>query len=99
MICPKCKSTQIRRSIRKGLKEGLLLRLALMAPYRCFSCGKRFVGFSLDRNFRRHKRHSGIAEFLGFHGDQKKRFNRTIFVVALSAALIVIATMLALHAL
>jgi hypothetical protein len=94
MICPKCGSAKIRRSVRKGLKEGLILRLALMAPYRCLDCGNKYFGFSLVRDFRRRKKYKGIPEYLGFHGDKKKKFTRVVMLTALSAALIILATML-----
>ena len=39
MICPRCGSDRIRRAARRGLTEGILLRIAGRAPFRCFACG------------------------------------------------------------
>jgi hypothetical protein len=43
--CPTCESQAIRRSSRKGFVERILLRMALVWPYRCDDCDSRFWGF------------------------------------------------------
>jgi hypothetical protein len=83
MECPACKSKNVRRSLRRGLKEGLFLRLIFRAPYRCFQCGSRFNGNSYDSRFRARKKHRSLWAFLGFRGAEKnkiKRMSTTLFV-------------------
>jgi len=43
--CPNCESPLIRRSTRRGFVERVLLRLAMVWPYRCDECDARFWGF------------------------------------------------------
>src|SRR5271155_1157509 len=43
--CPSCQSSAIRRSTRRGFVERVLLRAALVWPYRCDDCDVRFWGF------------------------------------------------------
>lgn len=43
--CPRCKSLAIRRTLRDGFVEQMLLRLLKLAPYRCNDCEKRFFDF------------------------------------------------------
>jgi hypothetical protein len=68
MKCRNCGSEKIHRSQRQGLKEGLLLRLILMAPFRCRDCGSRYVAF--DPHHRKiGKDHSqSWADFIGLRG-------------------------------
>ncbi len=42
--CPRCRSEEIRRSARRGLKESLLKRIRIV-PYRCIRCETRFLRF------------------------------------------------------
>jgi DNA-directed RNA polymerase subunit RPC12/RpoP len=39
--CPVCGWTDVRRSMPKGLVDGLV-RIVGLVPYRCRSCGQRF---------------------------------------------------------
>jgi len=41
--CPNCGSPNTRRSMRRGLREGAVLRVEHMAPFRCRACRHRFV--------------------------------------------------------
>ena len=46
-FCPRCGSTNVRRSRRRGLLERVLLRLLGLRPYRCEDCDERFLhGYS-----------------------------------------------------
>jgi predicted Zn-ribbon and HTH transcriptional regulator len=40
-VCPKCQSTRISRSRRRGLVEWLV-RIIRLYPFRCDHCGHRF---------------------------------------------------------
>ncbi len=94
MHCPSCGSKQVRRSLRRGLWEGLCLRLALRAPYRCFNCGTRYFGSSLDPAFRSRKKHRTWTSYLGIRGGQVRKYRRAFAVVILFAALIAVASWL-----
>jgi DNA-directed RNA polymerase subunit RPC12/RpoP len=43
--CPRCESTVVRRSMRKGFVEHFLYPLFFVWPYRCDDCDMRFLGF------------------------------------------------------
>lgn len=43
--CPKCESSRLRRSYRKGFLERVLFRILFIWPYRCDACDTRFLGF------------------------------------------------------
>lgn len=90
MNCPKCESNDVHRSRRRGLYEGLALRLILRAPFRCVACGLRFTGFILGQHVRRPKKHRSLASYLGLHGVEKDTFNR-ILLISLVAALFILA--------
>jgi hypothetical protein len=40
--CPKCLSSNIRRSKRRGLLESVVSTVTRVRPYRCLSCDSRF---------------------------------------------------------
>jgi len=40
--CPKCQSSNIRRSRRRGLLELVAFTVTRVRPYRCLSCDSRF---------------------------------------------------------
>ena len=42
-VCPKCGSSYIRRSHKRGLLEKILATTGVR-PYRCDACDKRFFG-------------------------------------------------------
>ncbi len=71
MKCRYCGSSRIHRSQRQGLKEGLFLRLVLMAPYRCHDCGTRYNAFARSHSLRR-SREQSLAEFIGLRGREHK---------------------------
>jgi hypothetical protein len=80
MKCRNCGSARIYRSQRKGLKEGLFLRLFLMAPYRCRDCGMRYIDYSA--HFKKAKgRDESLAEYIGLRGREYKLRQWTIGVV------------------
>jgi len=45
MVCPLCSSADIHSSRKRGLE--VLLLLILVAPFRCYSCMRRFYSFVL----------------------------------------------------
>jgi hypothetical protein len=81
MECPNCKSHNVRRSQRRGLYEGVILRIASRAPFRCESCRLRFRAFSPHHRFHRHGAHRSLASFLGFPRTQQSRFERTLVFI------------------
>jgi hypothetical protein len=83
MECPHCKSHNLRRSHRRGLWEGLILRIILRAPFRCGDCNKRFWGFSRDPHFRRSKKPHSFAGYLGIYGKQKKKLKKLLLLLVI----------------
>jgi hypothetical protein len=47
MLCPRCGKTRIRPSLQSGMIDSLL-RLMLLAPFRCRACRARFYRFALS---------------------------------------------------
>jgi hypothetical protein len=47
--CPVCKSNNVRRSMRRGVLESLVLRLLLLRPFRCDSCNNRYYGWFFSK--------------------------------------------------
>jgi hypothetical protein len=47
--CPICKNHNVRRSMRHGVLEILLLRLFLLRPFRCDNCNHRYYGWFFSR--------------------------------------------------
>lgn len=47
--CPRCKSSDVHRSRRRGLFELAMLRPLLVRPYRCWCCYHRHYGSTLKR--------------------------------------------------
>jgi transposase-like protein len=43
--CPRCQSSQVRRSRRRGFQERVVHRLLFVWPYQCRECNIRFIGF------------------------------------------------------
>jgi hypothetical protein len=97
MECPYCKSDNVRRSRRRGLREGLLLRIILWAPFRCRSCQQRFWAFSLGHHRSRgYQAHSSLASFLGFPKAQRGKFDRAAEFILLAILLILFGVWLAI---
>jgi predicted RNA-binding Zn-ribbon protein involved in translation (DUF1610 family) len=46
--CPQCGSSLIRRSSRRGEFEKRYLPFVLLSPFRCKTCGLRFLGLYLS---------------------------------------------------
>lgn len=65
MDCPNCKKSKIRRSPRRGLYEGLVLRLGHKAPYRCEFCRLRFVGATDPHAVGAAQRPRSLLKYLG----------------------------------
>lgn len=96
MRCSNCGSLFVRRSVRRGLWEGLLLRVLFRAPYRCFECGTRYIGASNSSVFRQRKKHKTLAGYLGFPGGQNRKFRRALIVAVLFVLLNIVASYLLL---
>jgi len=47
--CPACKSNNVRRSMRRGVLEILVLRLLLLRPYRCDACNYRYYSWVFSK--------------------------------------------------
>ena len=88
MQCPNCLSGNIRRSRRRGLREGLALRLKHQAPYRCPRCGLRFVAAEDDGAAV--KRQLALADYLGLQGPVRKMFSDRAILGSLALALILL---------
>jgi predicted RNA-binding Zn-ribbon protein involved in translation (DUF1610 family) len=91
MQCPNCGSIHVRRSSRRGLREGLFLRILFRAPYRCLECGTRFFGTSLDPVFRSRRKHRSLAAYLGLREGQIRRFRWALFIIILFVVLVFLA--------
>lgn len=91
--CPSCGSDKIRRSARRGIKEGLFLRLVMRAPYRCISCSRRFIEKADAEKFRRQGRFPGLAAYLGLRRGQRHKFQ--LLFVSLGLALILLLIVIA----
>jgi len=48
--CPYCQSKAIRRSMRRGMIESVILRLILLRPFRCKDCDHRFYSWTSQMN-------------------------------------------------
>jgi hypothetical protein len=95
MKCKNCGSNRIHRSQRQGLREGLFLRLVLLAPYRCQDCGTRYVVFSRHHRVAREGRNQSLAEYLGMRGREYRLRQWTIvFLVTIVLLLIAITLLL-----
>jgi hypothetical protein len=47
--CPICKSKDVRRSMRRGKLESLVLPFLLLRPFRCESCDHRYYGWFFSK--------------------------------------------------
>ena len=83
MKCRYCDSDRIYRSHRQGLKEGLWLRLAMKAPYRCHDCGARYIAPSSYHRKSRVSHEQSLAEFLGLRG-REHRVRQLIITVLMT---------------
>jgi predicted RNA-binding Zn-ribbon protein involved in translation (DUF1610 family) len=90
MKCPSCGSEKIRRSARRGIKEGLFLRLRKRAPFRCISCGRRFIERADAQKFRRQGRFPGLAAYLGLRRGQRSKLRLLLVSLGLLFVLLLI---------
>ncbi len=91
MKCRYCGSLNVYRSHRKGIKEGLLLRLVFAAPFRCRDCRQRFIAFGGSGEFRRREKHSSLAAYLGLGSDASYKFERWLLIGIVGAVLLLVA--------
>jgi transposase-like protein len=91
LSCPSCGSHNVRRSLRKGIREGLLLRITLRAPYRCFNCGTRFQASSTAQGYGKRKPHKSLLGFLGFRRNQAEVAKKKMLMFAVGIAVLLIA--------
>lgn len=77
--------------MRRGLREGLVLRVLLLAPYRCKVCSSRFWVFSGLKALRIRTKRTTLLGFLGFHDTDARRFKRTISLIVVVLILFCIA--------
>ena len=54
--CPRCRSNDVRRSLRRGAFEFLVLPLLLLRPFRCRICDQRYYGYVFSRRMPRYAR-------------------------------------------
>lgn len=97
MECPNCKSHDIRRSGRRGFYEGLVLRMALRAPFQCQKCQNRFRAFAPGHRSHHghHTRHT-LAAYLGLPRTGRVKFGRAFTIILVALLLIVLGVWLAL---
>jgi hypothetical protein len=79
MNCPRCGKSSIRRSARRGIREGLVLRLARKAPFRCQECSYRFTASLDGHHIERKRGDGGIAAFLGLRRGQLRKIRLTVY--------------------
>lgn len=92
--CPNCKSHNVRRSRRRGLYEGLVLRIVLRAPFRCESCQKRFRTFWPRHPLSRKMAHTSLASYLGISNAQQSKFNRAVIITLVVIVVILLGVQL-----
>lgn len=97
MNCPGCNAANLRRSRRRGIYEGLVLRVLYFAPYRCEACGQRFTVSSFGQRARAHRHRQSATAYLGLRGPAKKRFVRAVKFAVVGIALILVAIWLVLQ--
>lgn len=92
ITCPDCQSPNVRRSQRRGLREGMFLRLRHLAPYRCRSCRLRFVAPELlppGADEGKPKPRVSISGYLGLSG-RARRFLTDRMILGLLGAIVLI---------
>lgn len=80
MKCSACHSEDTRRSRRRGVREGITLRLKQQAPFRCLACGLRFVAKIEDRHSAAAPHYVSIADYLGLRGWARRVFTDYLIV-------------------
>ena len=90
MKCSSCNSDDVRRSRRRGLQEGMTLRIKSQAPFRCRSCGLRFAAKNDADDAGGNDRHVSFADYLGLTGWPRRVFSDyTVFASLLGLLLLV----------
>lgn len=80
-LCRHCGSNHVSRSTRRGLKEGMLFRVAFLVPYRCWDCGRRFLVFQAF-SAPSATRHQTLAGYLGVREPKsRRRFHHWLVVI------------------
>ncbi|MBL8394678.1 MAG: hypothetical protein JNK99_08010 [Candidatus Accumulibacter sp.] len=92
MTCPNCHSPNVRRSQRRGLKEGTALRRKHLAPYRCVACGTRFIAPA--EAVTEEQRALSIADYLGLTGRSRQLFTDHVILGGLTSLLLVLSILL-----
>lgn len=99
MKCPNCKSRDIRRAVRHGLYEGLVLRMVFCAPFQCQKCRNRFRAFVPGhRSLYGHHTHHTLAGYLGLPTAGWVKFGRAFKIILVALLLILLGVWLALWA-
>lgn len=90
MKCPDCNSENIRRSRRRGLREGMTLRRKNEAPFRCGSCGLRFIATNeaVDPGSTDH--YVPFAGYLGLAGWPRRVFTDQMILGSLLVATLLV---------
>ena len=90
MKCPDCNSKDIRRSRRRGLWEGMILRRRNEAPFRCCACDLRFIARNeaLDPGSTDH--YVPFAGYLGLAGWPRRVFTDQMILGSLLVATLLV---------
>ena len=92
--CPKCGSTNVKRSQRRGIHEAVVLKREGLSPYRCRDCEWRFIERSLHPGGKRSRAQSW-ASVLGIRdAKQRRRFGRLALTAVLTLLAVVVAYLL-----
>jgi hypothetical protein len=89
MKCRYCDSERVYRSQRRGVWEGIFLRLLLVAPYRCRDCGARFNVFHHHHKNLLWNHEASFAEFIGLRG-REYRIRQWMVNVLLALILLIV---------
>ncbi|MEF8728210.1 MAG: hypothetical protein V5B34_08350 [Accumulibacter sp.] len=92
MKCPKCHSTDLHRSRRRGLKEGWSLRRKQLAPYRCSACGNRFIAAEARPDGQ--QRSLSMADYLGLDDRTRQQCSGPVIIAGLTSLLILLSILL-----
>jgi len=89
MKCPNCLSDDVRRSRRRGPREGITLRIKHQAPYRCRQCDFRFVGAEDDGDGTSARRQVSFADYLGLRGTARSLLSDRVILGTLGFLLFI----------
>lgn len=94
MNCPKCLSEKVRRSRRRGPREGIVLRFKGQAPYRCRLCGLRFIAGEERADAAAKRRQLSIADYLGLRGYARRIFTDHMILGGLISLLLLLVSLI-----